>query len=213
MISFKRDVYKVRPMPKPERPVIQTTWYVSQPQGGVVDYCLPITTQVFKVPNAAPVALGEFLYMDFQNNIPLQPVGSNRIYNISQTSTQNPETLGQIKAVTVDNLGEIVKMQEGFCNPLRMLQEITITDAYQFRTQACQAEIKNPLKIDAFNINAGVISNSSQLYTPESINSNFTNFVAEFSLAGFSGTTNFVKSGNRTYEISSDGILTNAEVC
>ena len=215
MISFKRDIYKVRPMPKPTKPVLQRTWFVSESQDSTIDHCLPIVNQVFKVPNTAPVALGEFIYLDIAESNPLVPTntGSKPNYTISQISTQNPN--GTIIDITVDTAGEIVKISNGACNPSLTLVQINLTDAGLSREFMCRQTRINAVKVESSNVSAtGAIAQNSQLYTSASTNSNPIPFPANALLLNYTaGVTNYIATGTRSYEISTDGILTNSQQC
>ena len=213
MISFKRDIYKVRPMPKPTRPVLQRAWFVSESQDSTIDHCLPIVNQVFKVPNTAPAALGEFIYLDIAESNPLVPTntGSKPNYTISQISTQSPN--GTIINITVDAAGEIVKMSNGACNPSLNLVTFNITEAAPNQTAACSLTLEITVKVDASNIAAdGSLNGGTQLYNASSQNSNYQNYdpsivIVDTVYGGYNeGNNPYISAGTQNSNVGTQGL-------
>lgn len=234
MISFKRDIYKLKAPPRPPRPSIQFVWYRSISQvKGTVDYCLPITTQIFKNPNSTPITVGDYLYTDFQETSPLTPQngGTEPIYNIDSQSLSNPTGQSNIKSVEVNGFGEVVSINQGSCNPSLDLVSIYITEVTPTSSEGCgRVNVTYEVKVhsDDLDSSGSTIPSSAQLYDASSTNSApqplDPNNIPTDIYTGFDGTSfNFVGVGLTSspqntqpfssFRINSGGFIDNPATC
>lgn len=225
MKNFRRDIYKLTKSPKPTKPDIQEAWYVSEAKrtADFSDYCIPITEQVYKVPNSSPVQPGDFVYKDFQETDPLTPtmtdVGTYTIAN--QTYPSGPSGTSNIEAITVDNTGLVTGVTQGDCNPSILLQTIYVTKAFVKPGMPCGIVVSYPVKIESNNVVGGEVQSLSQLYTNSSSNSNPIPLDPTTEIPDFNPTYEKyiglgVVSGNpstQSMELGSNGVVFNSVIC
>lgn len=228
MISFKRDIYKLKAPPRPPKTPKKPSWYRSEAiNRNSLDFCLPITEQIFKDPPSLPISTGQNLYEDFSQNTPLSPqnAGADNIYNIANQAINTPANQN-ITAVKVDNSGLIVEIINGSCNRELQLQTVFMTIAYIDRQSVCSNPISIQVKVNTFDINQNTLSIDTpcQLYNPSSLNSNPQLLNPSQDVPGFiAGNTNFIGMATTvalaqtspifSAELNSDGIIINKQTC
>lgn len=227
MISFKRDIYKLKAPPRPPKPTERVYWYVSDPSSKLQP-CTSILNQVYKDPQTTTITAGvDRLYTDFSLTQPLVPLngGVDDIYNISQEMLTM--TVGSpITAVQVDNTGLVLNIFQDTCNPTLNLQTILITSPDSINT-VCNKRLSYQVKVNADDIDPQTlkVKNLTQLYKFESTNSNPINLNPINDLPGYTqeepapriGLTNQSASGTLpTYSmniVSNNGIVYNSQDC